>query len=266
MMPEDDVKTLLEFAGRLADAAASETLRHFRQRTPVDDKAGSGKLDPVTEADRGAERAIRARIEATYPDHGIVGEEFAPRPAKGRFEWIVDPVDGTRAYVTGLPLWGTLIGLERDGVLLIGLMDQPYMGERFTGGPGGAFLTRQGRTARLSTSGVTSLAGASLGATTPEMFDGETEKAFARVADRARLLRFGGDCYLYAMVAAGHLDLVVEAGLKRFDIAALVPIVEAAGGVVTDWSGGPARLGGRIVAAATQALHREALGALSGRA
>lgn len=270
--PESDgsdpsIAELLAFAETLADAAAAETLPRFRGRNAVDDKADGGKMDPVTEADRGAELVIRTAIERTYPSHGILGEEFPPREASGRYSWVIDPIDGTRAFVTGLPLWGTLISLEKDGEPLIGILDQPYIGERFIGGPDGAELSARGERSSIASSGCASLRRASLGTTTPELFETPADReAFARVAGSARLLRYGGDCYLYAMVAAGHLDLVVEVGLKPFDISALIPIIRAAGGVVTNWQGAPVHEGGHVIAAATAELHAEALRALAGDA
>ncbi|VAW13616.1 Histidinol-phosphatase [alternative form] [hydrothermal vent metagenome] len=263
-MIDTDVNEFVAFAHKLADAAAVKTLRHFRQRPDTDDKAAGGRMDPVTEADRGAERAIRAMIEASYPTHGIVGEEYDVRPAAGAYEWVIDPLDGTRAFITGLPLWGTLICLQKDGRPIIGLFDQPYIGERFIGRPGRSDLMAHQQIQRLTASACTRLANASLATTTPELFTGAGElAAFQYAARTTRLLRYGGDCYLYGMVAAGHLDLVIEASLKPFDIAALVPIVEGAGGVVSQWSGGPAQLGGRIVAAATPSLHAEAIDRLN---
>lgn len=260
---ESDVDGFIVFAEQLADAASVQTLRYFRQPIEIDDKAGEGRMDPVTEADRGAELAIRKLIAERFPSHGIIGEEFEDRPASSEYEWVLDPVDGTRAFVTGIPLWGTLICLQRGGVPLIGIMDQPYIGERFIGGPAGSRLIAKGVSGPLLTSGCEDLASASLGATTPEIFITPEEKsAFAAASKDVRMLRFGGDCYLYGMLAAGHLDLVIEASLNSFDIAALVPIIEGAGGVVSQWSGEPAQFGGRIVAAATPALHQAAIAKL----
>ena len=267
---ESDAGGFIAFAEQLADAAAQETLRHFRQLIAIEDKAGGGRMDPVTEADRGAETAIRQMITKHFPSHGIVGEEFENKPADSAYEWVLDPIDGTRSFVTGVPLWGTLICLQKDGVPLIGLIDQPYIGERFiggatkSGGAGKAWLNAKGATMTLATSGCEELCKASLGTTTSEVFVTNAEKdAFSLASKDVRMLRFGGDCYLYAMLAAGHLDLVIEASLKPFDVAALVPIVESAGGVITQWSGEPAHLGGRIVAAATPALHEAALAKLA---
>jgi len=259
-MTDTDIDEFIAFGNRLADAAAIHTLAYFRQRPDIGDKATGGKMDPVTEADRGAERAIRALIEASYPTHGIVGEEFGDRPTQSAYEWIIDPLDGTRSFVTGLPLWGTLICLQKDGEPIIGLFDQPYIGERFIGRPGRAELVAGAPVKPLATSTCLTLAQASIGTTSPEIFAGKGElAAFENVADACRLLRYGGDCYLYGMLAAGHLDLVIEASLKPFDIAALVPIVRGAGGVITQWSGGPAQSGGRIIAAATPSLHAQAV-------
>jgi len=259
-MTDTDIDEYIAFGHRLADAAALETLAHFRQRPEISDKAAGGKMDPVTEADRGAERAIRALIETSYPTHGIVGEEFGDRPAQSAYDWVIDPLDGTRAFVIGVPLWGTLICLQKDGEPLFGLFDQPYIGERFVGRPGRAELLARATAQTLTTSTCSRLPDASLSATSPELFVGKGEfEAFETVAEECRLVRFGGDCYSYGMLAAGHLDLVIEASLKPFDIAALVPIVRGAGGVITQWSGGPPQMGGRIIAAATPALHAQAV-------
>jgi len=257
----------LGFANRLADAAARVTLKLFRTGAEVDDKAaGRNGFDPVTEADREAETVIRAMIEENYPDHGIRGEEQAEKSGGSGFVWYIDPIDGTRSYIIGVPLWGTLIGLERAGKPLIGLLDQPHIGERFIGSPDGAALIgRNGRSA-LSTSKCTRLGEAHLGTTSPRLFGpGIETKRFGAVESRVRMSRYGGDCYFYAMLAAGHVDLVIEAGLRPHDIVALIPIIEAAGGVVTGWDGSDARHGGRILAAATAELHAEAMALLAGR-
>lgn len=256
---------LIALANDLADAAAPVTLQHFRAAAGVDNKAGDADFDPVTEADRGAERVMRALIEQVHPSHGIHGEEQGEKAADGPYTWFLDPVDGTRQFIAGIPLWGTLIGLEKDGAPLIGVLDQPYLGERFFGSPKGGHLAGRAGIRPLETSGCRDLSEAKLGTTTPQLFErGHEFDRYSAVEARARLVRYGGDCYFYGMVAAGHLDLVVEAGLKPFDIMALVPIVEAAGGVVSAWDGGPANRGGRVVAAATPELHAQALEVLAG--
>ena len=264
--PSEDAASLTDFTHVLADAAAAVTLRYFRGggdatgALDVENKLNDGGFDPVTAADRGAEEAIRALIEGTYAGHGIIGEEFGNRSADGPFTWFLDPVDGTRQFVCGVPLWGTLIGLGKDGSPLIGMLDQPYLGERFWGSPQGAFLRNRNGTLPIRTSGCEALAEARLGTTSPFLFeDGAEARGFAAVQSAVRLSRYGGDCYFYGLVAAGHLDLVVESGLKAYDIFALIPIIEAAGGVVTTWDGGPVHGGGRVLAAATPALHAQAM-------
>jgi myo-inositol-1(or 4)-monophosphatase len=260
-MTQPDIAALAAFAGELADAAGRITLAHFRAGGRVDNKARNGAaFDPVTVADREAEAAIRAMIEARHPDHGISGEEHGAKQAGSGYVWHIDPIDGTRSFIIGVPLWGTLIGLEVDERPVVGILDQPHIGERFIGAPDGARLvSARGRT-RLATSACTRIGQARLGTTAPQLFaPGEEAERFAEIEARARLTRYGGDCYFYAMLAAGHLDLVVEAGLNSYDIVALIPIIEAAGGVVTTWDGASARRGGRIVAAATAELHAEAL-------
>jgi myo-inositol-1(or 4)-monophosphatase len=252
----------VRFAHRLADEAGAAILPHFRGAGAVSNK-DAGSFDPVTEADRGAEAAMRALIEAAFPEHGICGEEFPDKPAQGAFRWVLDPIDGTKAFITGLPIWGTLIGLMRDGRPIVGMMDQPYLGERFWKAADGArFRSRQGEQL-IHTRRCVSLADAILATTTPDMFrDGELER-FRSLSGACRMTRFGGDCYLYCMLAMGLIDIVAEAHLKPFDIAPLVPIIEAAGGVVTTWDGGDPANGGQILAVGDPALHAAAMQALA---
>jgi histidinol phosphatase-like enzyme (inositol monophosphatase family) len=253
--PESIRATLLA----AAEAAANETLPRFRTRLAVDNKLAGG-FDPVTDGDREAERAIRATIAARFPDHAIVGEELAAKPSAGRFSWIVDPIDGTRAFISGAPVWGTLIGFRVDGRTVAGLMAQPFTGETYLGLPGEASYRRGGETLALRTSGVTDLARAKLSATAPEIFETSgTEAAWQRLRRAILQTRYGLDCYAYCLLAAGHLDLVCEAALKDVDLAPLVPVIENAGGVVSTWDGRSAEHGGNCVAAATPELHRAAL-------
>lgn len=262
-----DGDTVWPFLEELAAVAARVTLPRFRAPMDVDNKAGAGGFDPVTEADRAAEAAMRELIAARYPAHGIVGEEADDKPATGAHCWILDPIDGTRSFVSGMPTWGTLIGLLEDGAPRHGMMSQPFVGERFVGGDGRAELHGRDGVRLLRTRPSPSLAAASLFATTPEMFaPGAEAEAFAALSRAVRLTRFGADCYGYCLLAAGHVDLVVEANLGYFDIAPLVPVVEGAGGIVRDWSGRPVRSGGRAVAAASEALLDAALEVLGGAA
>lgn len=252
-----------EFLRRLAGAAEAQTLPRFRARGAVSNKLEGG-FDPVTEADREAELALRRLIRAEYPDHGVLGEEFGPENCDSSHIWVVDPIDGTRSFISGIPLWGTLVGLTREGMAVAGLMAQPFTRELFYASGGEAWYERPGDRRRLATSGRKALGEATLCTTTPAMFKGKSRAAYDRVETSVRLVRYGTDCYAYAMVAAGHVDLVIETALQPYDIIALIPIIEAAGGVVTDWSGGRAERGGDIVAAASAELHAAALAALAG--
>ncbi|WP_457938820.1 histidinol-phosphatase [Mesorhizobium sp. 10J20-29] len=248
----------VEFLRRIARAAAEETLPRFRQFGDVTNKL-SGGFDPVTEADQQAEQAIRALIRAEYPGHGILGEEFGLENPGSDHVWVIDPIDGTRSFISGIPLWGTLVGLTHNGDAIAGMMAQPFTCELFHAIDGKAVYEGPGGTRPLSTRKVVSLADATLCTTTPALFMDARRSAYDRLEKAVRLPRYGTDCYAYAMLAAGHVDLVVEVGLQNYDIVALVPIVEAAGGMITDWHGGPAEAGGEIVAAATPELHAAAM-------
>jgi histidinol phosphatase-like enzyme (inositol monophosphatase family) len=235
---------LLDGAHDLADAAATVTLKHFRCGYTTENKGG-GDFDPVTIADRGAEQAMRDIISRKFPEHGIAGEEFENVNENADFVWYLDPIDGTRAFILGLPLWGTLIGLKYMGKPILGLMDQPYTRERFWNDENAAWFRGPNGLSPCRTRSCPDLSQAYLAATTPDMFrDGDKER-FEALAGAVRMRRFGGDCYLYCMLALGHLDIVTEACLKPFDIVPLIPIVEKAGGVVAEW-GAPG--GGRYIA------------------
>ncbi|MCX7303162.1 MAG: histidinol-phosphatase [Hyphomicrobiales bacterium] len=260
------MKIAVEFFRRIADVAGAETLPRFRRFGDVLNKLEGG-FDPVTEGDREAEKAIRALIKAEHPGHGILGEEFGSENPSSEYVWVIDPIDGTRSYISGIPLWGTLVGLTHKGNAVAGMMAQPFIGELFyaTGGEAwyeGPHASQAGKSAprqRLSTRKTARLADATLCTTTPALFQGDRRVAYDRLERSVRLARYGTDCYAYAMLAAGNIDLVVEVGLQTYDIVALIPIIEAAGGMVTEWSGGPAEDGGGIVAAATPALHAAAM-------
>lgn len=260
-MDSQSVQEFQDFLQDLAAIAAQVVLPSFRQALPVSDKGGL-HFDPVTDADRGAERAIRAAILERYPDHGILGEEYGEQRGSSAYRWVIDPIDGTRAFISGVPTWGTLIALCKDDVPVLGIMSQPFVGEMFMGGPGAAWHLRNGVRTRLQARRGVGLDQASVFATTPEMFSPVEFAAFQRVSRAVRLTRFGIDCYAYCLLAAGHIDLVVEAGLGIYDIAPLIPLVEAAGGIVTDWTGAPVRGGGRVIAAASPELHAAALARL----
>lgn len=258
---------LLAEAHLLADLAAARILPHFRKAMQVENKQVGAGFDPVTVADKAAERVMRQALRKRFPEHGIVGEEYATHQAASRYRWVLDPIDGTRAFICGLPLWGVLIGLLDGDEAILGMMDQPYTGERFWAVGGKARMRAVGGKVRtLKTRPCAKLTDAMLVATAPDMFAaGHEQSAFKRVSDGARMTRFGGDCYAYCMLAAGQIDLVVEAGLKQVDIVALIPIIEAAGGRVTAWDGGPAISGGRIVAAGDPRLHAAVLKMLAER-
>ena len=256
-MPAD-----FDFLSTLADAAARQTLPLFRHRLEVANKQAGG-FDPVTRADRAAERAIRDLIASRFPEHGILGEEHGASEADSRYLWVIDPIDGTRAYISGIPLWGTLVGLYENGRALLGMMDQPFTGERYLAGPEGAFYCGPGGAKRLAARDCGDLSSAILFTTSPHMHTGPRKAPYEALEKAVMLARYGCDCYAFAMLAAGHVDIVVESGLKPYDIAGLIPIVERAGGVVTTWQGGRPEQGGDILACASARIHREALAILS---
>ena len=263
-MSRSEVSDLLRVAHRLADAAAACTLPLFRTELRVDNKDDGG-FDPVTAADRAAERAMREVLADLRPDDAILGEEEGVQEGRSGLTWVLDPIDGTRAFMAGAPTWGTLIACgPTDGAPFLGIVDQPHIGERFAGAQGTARLT--GRFERdLRTRRVGGLSNAVLFTTFPEIGSSEERSAFADVAAKARLTRYGFDCYAYALLALGQVDLVIEAGLNPYDIQAPLALIEAAGGLVTDWRGGPAHGGGRVLAAGCPAVHAEALAILGGR-
>jgi histidinol phosphatase-like enzyme (inositol monophosphatase family) len=263
-MTDTSILELEDFALDLAHTAGGIAQAHFRRSFTIENK-GVDAFDPVTSADRAIERVLRAAIVERYPDHGIVAEEEGERVARSEYTWFIDPIDGTRAFMMGSPLWGTLVGLTHRGNPLFGLLCQPVLEEIFFGGPSGSWMIKSERRDRLRARQCTSLATAVLACTHPDMFVGADAGAFQALARRCLLHRFGGDCYNYAMLAAGFIDLVVESQLKPFDIVPLIPILEGAGCVVTDWQGRRPMSGGSVVAAATRELHGMALAALATR-
>src|SRR5690606_5964847 len=252
---------LEDFAIELAHTAGGIARAHFRKSFTIENK-GASRFDPVTNADKAIERVLRQAIAERYPDHGIVGEEEEAQNGSSSYRWYIDPIDGTRAFMTGSPLWGTLVGVTRDDAPLFGLMCQPVLEEVFLGSEGGSWLIRPDGRERLKARRCTALEDAVLATTSPELFDSPSRAAFESVAARCLMTRCGGDCYSYGMLAAGFIDLVVEWGLKAYDIVPLIPILEGAGAVVTGWHGRSAVAGGAIVAAATPELHAAALGVL----
>lgn len=247
------------FVERLAAVSGDAILPFFRSTIGVEDKGRGAGFDPVTAADRAGETAMRRLISETFPDHGITGEEFGIERGEAEFQWVLDPIDGTRAFITGLLAWGTLIGLLRAGNPVYGLMHQPFTREMFWGDCGAARYRGPGGERKLRTRKCTALDQAVLSSTSPRLFQGADLAAFERVEAAVRHTRYGGDCYAYCMLAAGHIDLVIESGLKPYDIVALIPIIEGAGGVVTTWDGKPATNGGRIIAAGDKRIHAQVM-------
>ncbi|MBL4597153.1 MAG: histidinol-phosphatase [Robiginitomaculum sp.] len=290
-----DASQFVDFACSLADAARAETLVYFRTNTHVTNKLATvlkqrsdrtskdvlkqrsdrtskntlkqrsdrankdQNFDPVTAADRAAEQVIRNLIQAQFPDHGIRGEEFDDHPACSEYTWVIDPIDGTRAFISGLPVWGILIGLLCKDTPLIGVMDQPLTGERFVGGPHGAFLQHHGQQTPMRVRTCPELKLATLCTTDPYLFVGPEAQAFAHLRQQTRLQRYGLDCYGYSALALGGIDLVVESGLQDYDICALIPVVKAAGGQITSWSGKDASKGGQVIASGDARVHAQVL-------
>lgn len=252
------------FVRDMARLSGEAILPFFRSSIGVENKAGKGLFDPVTEGDRAGEAAMRQLIKRTFPAHGIVGEEYGEENPDAEHVWVLDPIDGTKAFIAGIPVWGTLIGLARHRVPVFGMMHQPFIGERFWGDGAAARYEGPAGSRTLRTRPCASLEAATIMTTSPKLFDSHTRTRFDAVEARCRTYRYGADCYAYCMLAAGHVDLVVEAGLKTYDILALVPIIEGAGGIVTTWDGGPAGGGGRIVAAGDKRVHAEAMAILNG--
>jgi myo-inositol-1(or 4)-monophosphatase len=261
-MPVD--RETLAFAHRLADAAGEAIRPYFRQKIAVTDK-GTARFDPVTAADKGAEQAIRALLKAERPADGILGEEYGEQAGTSGRVWVIDPVDGTAGFITGLMQWGTLIALNEGGKPVLGFLDQPVLRERFVGTQEGAVLRSPDGEAKLNVRPCASLSEAVVMTTHPwAYFDASEQDIFRQIADKALFTRFGGDCYAYGLLAMGFVDLVVEARLKPWDIQALIPVVKGAGGIVTDWRGGPCLDGGRVIAAGDKRVHAEALKFLAG--
>jgi len=247
------------FARELASVARSETLTGFGQSYEAENKCRSGGFDPVTEVDRAAEQAMRSLIAERFPDHGISGEEFPDTPGTGRHQWSLDPIDGTRSFICGLPTWTTLITLLEDGRPILGLVDAPVLDETYFGCCTEAWLVRGGKQSAIRTSDCRALAEARLSTTDPFLFDADASAAFDRMRRACRVTRYGHDGYAYARLAAGSLDLLVESGLKPHDYNPVLPLVTAAGGHVGNWAGGSDLAGGAIVAAASRELYDAAM-------
>ena len=264
MRRRQDEDALIATAVAMADAARVATLRHFRAAGLSADTKEAERFDPVTVADRESEAAMRAVLARLRPQDAILGEEQAPKPGTSGLTWVIDPIDGTRGYLSGTPTWGVLISVADADGPIYGLIDQPYIGERFEGGFGRAEVTGPMGRHPLRCRAGRPLAQAILVSTFPEVGTDAEHRAFRRVADRARLVRYGMDCYGYALVAAGQIDLVIEAGLQPYAVQAPIAVIEAAGGIVTDWQGNPCPAGGRVLAAANAAIHAEAMALLQG--
>jgi myo-inositol-1(or 4)-monophosphatase len=252
----------IAFAHRLADAAGDVIRPYFRKRIDVADKgaAKGATFDPVTEADKGAERAIRAIIERERPEDGILGEEYGERAGTSGLRWVLDPVDGTRAFINGRHEWGSLIALEENGRAVLGIIDQPVLGERFIGANGKASLFARGIETDLRVRECAAIDDAILCATHPyAYFQAEERTAFRRVSGAVKMSRFGGDCYIFGLLAMGFVDLIVETSFHRWDVAALIPVVESAGGIITDWQGGDPSAGGQCIASGDNRVHDAAL-------
>lgn len=256
----------IAFAHRLADVSGEVIRPYFRQQIPVTDKgAAKAQFDPVTIADKSAEEAMRAVIERERPQDGILGEEFGEKLSSNGFKWVLDPVDGTRAFITGRHEWGSLIALEIDGQSVLGIMDQPVLRERFIGVNGQAELISSGYRTRLRARTCADVSDAVLCATHPDAYFSEAEQtAFRRVQRAVRMSRFGGDCYIFGTLALGFVDLIVESTFNRWDVSALIPIVQGAGGVISNWEGNSCADGGRILAAGDVRIQAQVIRLLGG--
>jgi len=259
--------TAIDFAAFVDELAAvsGETIRpFFRTALGVENKGPAGDFDPVTAADRAAEAAMRALINRTFPAHGILGEEFPPERPDAEYVWILDPIDGTKSFICGLPAWGTLVALTRRGEPIYGLMHQPFTREHFTGDGSAARYRGPAGDRALHTRACADLKDAVLLTTSPLLMNEADRQCFGRVEKAVRLSRYGGDCYAYCVLAAGHVDLVIETGLKPYDVLPLIPIIEGAGGIITTWGNGRPHGGGRIIAAGDKRMHAAAMALLKG--
>src|SRR5271163_5289581 len=259
--------TAIDFAVFVDELAAisGETIRpFFRSALGVENKSRSGGFDPVTAADRAAEAAMRALIKRTFPEHGVVGEEFGADRPDAEYVWVLDPIDGTKSFICGMPAWGTLIALTRRGEPIYGMMHQPFTREHFTGDGSAASYRGPAGDRALRARPCATLDDAVLLTTSPLLMREADRRQFRRVEQEVRLSRYGGDCYAYCMLAAGHVDLVVETELKPYDVLPLIPIIEGSGGVVTTWDNGRPHAGGRVIAAGDRRVHAKALEVLKG--
>jgi myo-inositol-1(or 4)-monophosphatase len=252
------------FVDELATVSGEAILPFFRTSLGVENKSLKGGFDPVTAADRAAESTMRSLIRSTFPEHGVNGEEFGTDRPDAEYVWVIDPIDGTKSFISGMPAWGTLIALTRHAKPVYGMMHQPFTRERFTGDGGRAHYRGPAGDRDLRVRRCERIEDAVLFTTSPLIMSAEDRAAFGRVETAARLSRYGGDCYAYCMLAAGHVDLVIETDLKPHDIVALIPIIEGAGGTISTWDENSAERGGRVVAAGDRRVHRAALELLRG--
>lgn len=260
---DEQRRAFLEFAVGAAVDAGSETLRYFRSATVIENKLEGSGFDPVTEADKAAELVLRERIRGQYPSHGICGEEFGMEGGNG-LTWVIDPIDGTRAFMSGMLHWGLLLGLFDGERPIVGVMYQPYTEELWCGDGRRAEFRRHGTTRSLHTRACHEISDAVLTTTSPNYFEGKESEGFRRLESRVKLSKYGGDCYIYGMLAMGFVDLATDGTLNPYDIQGLIPIIEGAGGVVTTYDGANPSLGGTVLASGNQALHNSALEVLRG--
>jgi myo-inositol-1(or 4)-monophosphatase len=251
------------FVDALATASGDTILPFFRTALAVENKKAGG-FDPVTAADRAAETAMRSLIRESFPEHGILGEEYGSEHTDAEYVWVLDPIDGTKSFISGMVAWGTLIGLMRFGEPVYGMMHQPFTRERFSGDSGAAHYRGPAGDRDLRVRACDSLSDALLFTTSPLLMNAADRARFKKVEDKVKLSRYGGDCYAYCMLAAGQIDLVIETELKPHDVVALIPIITGAGGIITTWENGPAQAGGRVVVAGDARTHAAALELLNG--
>lgn len=250
---------LASFAVELGRRAREETVVRFRRECRVDDKSIGGMFDPVTEADRAAEQEMRKLIRERFPSHAITGEEWPDHSGSSDYCWSLDPIDGTRSFICGLPTWTTLVALLKAGAPILGLVDAPCLDETYLAFEGQAWICRHGEVSEIHSSSCTRLSDARLSTTDPALFEPSAAEAFERLSLGTRTTRYGHDAYAYARLAAGTLDLVIESDLKPHDYNPLIPLVSAAGGAIGDWRGGQAYAGGKLIAASTADLFEQAL-------
>ena len=254
--------TAIDFAAFVDELASvsGETIRpFFRTALSIENKSSAGGFDPVTAADRAAESAMRTLIKKTFPEHGIIGEELGAERPNAEYVWVLDPIDGTKSFICGMPVWGTLIALTRRGEPIYGMMHQPFTREHFTGDGSAASYRGPAGDRALRARPCATLDDAMLLTTSPLLMREADRRPFRRVEQEVRLSRYGGDCYAYCMLAAGHVDLVVETELKPYDVLSLIPIIEGSGGVITSWDNGRPHDGGRIIAAGDKRAHAQAM-------